>query len=432
MAPPHDIAGMQPLQSFFDIRCNGISNIFINPDIPVQFEIQTGLQPYMSVTLLDITGKNVEPALYQSAQTDATGYFDIEVQWGYTAQQQLTSPIYQMKAKQYNLIVGKNLHYIVLHGEGLLMPMVSSNPYSGTAVECIKKFCQNHNYALVFNPQPDANQMQDVGLCDFDSTEPVERKHNKLANEVDLAFFYHLVSLLADSNGVVGYQAYFYTDTNGNTTCEISNNSASGVAYTFDYPAPDGAVIDWRPKCEMLVVEGSNGAQTNGNCPISGDSSKFVYQQQLTQPFSGNKTPPVYDPKANPPPPPASKWQQFNSSNAMEAAVKANSVRSWHGGTISPWGQANSHLSQHIKYFNKSFEAELEILGDPTIQPGQRLQMNYYLPNSRELHNTSGVYVINNARHSIINGEQRTVLEVWKCDTTVPTQDSGTGADNVS
>jgi hypothetical protein len=413
---------MQPVNAFFDLRIGGLSNIFLNPSVPVQFHIQIGNEPFMKCTLLDVSGKDVEPSLFQSSQQNSNGYFDLQVQWGYTAQNPLASPVYGMMAKCYHLTVGRNLYYIDLEAETLLLPMVSSNPYSGTALECLQKFAQNHNFILQFDPQPSAASMTDCGINDFDSTEPVERKHMKLANECDMSFFKHLLTFLADANGVVGYQSYFYTDQSGNSICRITNAATSGIAYTFDYPATDSTVLDWRPDVEMPVLLGSNYSQVNSNSVINGDSFKNVLQQQLTQQFSGNKLPPIYNPKPNPPPQPASKWQQFCSSNAIEEAVKNSAVRVWNGGTLSPLGSSNLHLSQQIAMINMSMNAELEVLGDPTILPGRLCQINHYYPQSREIHWTSGQYMIHDVLHSIIDGAYRTTLKLWKSNTTVPNQ----------
>jgi hypothetical protein len=426
----------QPLVVFFELNIGGLSKIFKSPDTPIalEFDLNSEGDGSVKISLFDETGLEVEPAIWQAQNENDSLIPEGTIQFGYQGTSNVVSQVYPFQVESYTLDTEANSMSLVINGTILYDDLTSTNQYSGTINKILQDLCADHKMTLNIDPEFGDFYMQDTGYTNKDSTALGPMIHMKWSNESDQAFLRRLVYWARDGEGKGGYRVYKGTDGSGNTVLNIVKCKNTSANYTYTVQTPESVVLKWSPgTCFASPVWNTNEAQQHTYQRITGYTQKIRCDQDFTKQFQtifGNA--PI-SPLINAVPvnqSPANDLTFFNSE-VMDSSVTGSACRSRPGPSTSPYAGVNPFLNSHLTNWMDCFDAELTVLGDPTLDPVnngalQTVQVNYYYPKnynpvtqSGQLHHTSGTYYFEGVRHSIHEGSFETTLSLTRatCET---------------
>jgi hypothetical protein len=441
MSDSYNPAPNQPLNIFFNLDVGGLSNIYLKPDIPMEFHFKQGGQQgegagLFDITLLDETGQMVEPFLWNNRDPQSN-YIKAQCQFGYQGAIPNVSPAYNMKVTDYKVSFLDNAFAINIQGSMVPEAMSSSNQYSGTVMDILNQYCKTYGLSLNVNPAFGINYMQNTGHTSRDTTAGTEMFHVKWVNESDWAYINRICNFARDQQGQLGYSVSHDTS-DGNNTLNVSNLVNTNSNYVYNVQAKDSVVVAWQPSLAFhpFSMEG-NDAQANGHQISTGDEFKTVIQPGTTQGMNPTTfgQPILNLINSTPNQPPAK--QLFNYCSSVLGADLATAQRMRPNATGNADGTMNPFLNRGIMAQSATCEAVLTVLGDPNLRlydsTGAALQVfvNCYYPenyatgnfSSQQLHYSSGLYRVIDIEHIIRPGSYHTVLQLIRAAFSVPTSE---------
>jgi hypothetical protein len=430
MPDAYDTAPLQPRAIFFDLSLGPLSKIYVGPQIPVDFTLKLGGAPEVTFTLFSEDG-SVEAAIYQSRdpQTKVPGG---TFQFGYLNGKK--SPNYTFQIASYHPTFVGNAFMITIVGTTLMSPLISSNTYTGTLKEVLDQFCKNHNnMTLNIDPPFGTEHMTSVGYTDVDSTAPSEMVHTSAINDSDISFLKRILPYARDVNGGGGYNWHISDDGQGQSTLSITKAKNGSANFKYIVQDKNSVVRSWSPSINFDgIIKNQNDAQQNATQRFSGYENTTCANQAVTDSLQEKfELPYSNDVKASPVSEDPTQLQYQGTANAPPAITNATS-RTRGGASTDSGAGINPFLNSHLWEWMSSYEATLEIDGDPDVVPtltqGSTAlcdvtcywPTNYKQKQSKQLHYTSGLYQIVDVVHHISAGNYSTTLSLSRAASNIP------------
>lgn len=420
---PFNAVPYQPLDTFFNLTMGGMSNIYQDPNIPIDFNltIERGGSSNFEMTLFDWTGYEVEPNIWRS-RDPITGIPGGTFSFGYKGKADVASDELSFQLASYGVKWNKGDFTVNMVGTSLLTPLISSNQYNGTIPTLLQDWCNIHGCTLNISPDLGTEYMQEIGVNNSNTTKRREMRHSKYMDESDWAYILRIVSFCRDKSGKGGYAASL-SSKGGQPTLNITRPDENSSPSRYIIQDADTNVVNWEPNIDFAgCVWDANDFQVNTHQALTGDQQKMVFQPGVTKQYQitdGNAITPLT--RSLPQKLDADKIVYF-CSEAMQQQVKSSATRMRTGGQISPLAGMNPHLDSHLKTWLMANNAELTIIGDPTIlETGVKVEVVFDYPKNLSIkslagqpHYSGGEFYIDTIHHSNHTGEFLTTLSLQR------------------
>jgi hypothetical protein len=359
----------QPAILFFEISMGNLHEIYKYPEVPIKFQATFESVPSFVFTLFDISGEDVEPAIWNSLDP-GTNISGGTLRFGYLNGGKQSGNI-GFEIESYRRCFENNAYAITIYATSKLTSMLSSNQMSGTIQEILEKMTENHSMDLKIIPEFGAEHMMEVGANDSKSTAKREMRHMKWSDETDISYIERILEYARDGEGKGGYRYFISSDEDGKPMLTITKAKNGSANWEFKVQSKDTTVIRWEPDVSFSAgAFGTNDIQMNCVQSITGDEQKIVCQQQNTKQFQEtfgkeNST----NVKSLPTKEKADRLIYCGGSENFPESVTGSAMRVRPGASASPYAGVNPTLNSHLYEWMDSMDAELTLLGDPEIVP---------------------------------------------------------------
>lgn len=444
MASQPKLPRPQPQVIFFDLEIGSLKNIHTKKtqklDIPVSFSFthELGGLGTFEMVFNDLTGKKVANKIVDTDKP--IGY----VQFGYEGDEPLKSPRISFVPTKLVPSFGPNCFSISFGGMVLGPMALQTGLTSGTFQENVTLLSDKYKEQLPYfkgiriDPPIDAGQMKEIGTFDKDTTVPQEFQFMKHASEVDWNFLLRLCKYAKDADGNSGY--VLVPKNIKDEECEllitIPGKGSDVKKYGYTYPSREGNVIDFIPDIDYVSFVRGAIRTGHGMETITGNLKKHVMDPGSTKPAKAwphtMDNPPGLVPaeEANHVKLSTDQGEADANENTTYRGAQHPDVSGKDGGgvralplpTTTAMAGINPTIYEQLYCQMVQQTAVLVLLGDPTIEPGMKIDIEAFFPNNydeesgdgTERHPSTGTYIASQVRHTIDTGGYRTTVQMFR------------------
>lgn len=377
------ILDSQPYYAFVDLIFGGHQL----PSVPSNYlqnltvqDIGSGDGATISMVLLDKYGDEIEELLYKSSSED--NY----VRFGHVTGRQ--SKLLKFKLLTYAINFEPQGTILTISGisNGAYQNLSTDNIFSAgsSPSEAVKSICDKLGYQYDDTTIQPSNQIK--------LSDGTVREFNLIRdNLIDYIHKEIAPYAVRSSDGVGGYQFYIDQETDPPTAyfhpVEISDN----VIRTYVYQKGlNTNVISFEVSADFVISgEGATGITS-------------VLEANVLDPLTKEEsiaTSDINDVKIN--------------VNGEYSHIESNQSTELFNSIGKSYGEAVSNINYRMVLSQKTFDADLTIVGDPTIKINNEIRI-IILTKKNTLHHCSGLYLVKGVSHSISSGIMITTLNVTK------------------
>lgn len=372
----------QPYYAFVDLSFGGHKFPAVPPDYLQNLTIQdVGPEgATISMVLLDKYGDEIEELLYRSVNEE--NY----VRFGHITGRQ--SKLLKFKLLTYNINFESVGTVLTISGisTGAYEGLSTDNVFSAgdTPSKAVKAICDKLGY------QYDDTTIQETNPVIL--SDGTVKEFNLIRDNL-IDYIHKEISPYAvrSSDGQGGYQFYIDEDTTPPTAyfhpIEVSDN----VIRTYIYQKGlNTTVISFDVSSDFVISgEGATGITS-------------VLESNIIDPITKEESTAKADIN-----------DMYINVNGEYSHIESNQSTELVNPMGNNYGAAVSNINYRMTISQKTFNADLTIVGDPTIKVNNMIRI-LILTKENNLHHCSGLYLVNGVSHSISSGIMITTLNVIK------------------